>query len=144
MAYPLNALDVIAFLVGAAPRPEGRDFDAELLPDKSGIEIAGWAHASSLPSEAEVAAAAADQTSVGGKTFSQWLAENGGDAAQTTRRAAGELIDASNDRGAVLRAALLVVMDEINLLRAQHGLSARTAAQLVAAVKKKISDGDAD
>lgn len=47
---------------------------------------------------------------------------------------AGEL-DATE---ALLRAFALVVLDEINVLRAQHGLAARTAAQLKTAVRNKL------
>jgi len=36
-----------------------------------------------------------------------------------------------------IEAFALVTLDEINLLRAQHGLAARTAAQLLSAVKAK-------
>lgn len=38
----------------------------------------------------------------------------------------------------VLRAFAEVVMDEINILRGQHGLAARTLSQLVTAIKGKI------
>lgn len=38
----------------------------------------------------------------------------------------------------VLKAFALVVLDEINILRGQHALAARTAAQLRTAVKAKL------
>ena len=38
----------------------------------------------------------------------------------------------------VLKAFALVVLDEINLLRAQHGLAARTAEQLRSAIKARL------
>jgi len=38
----------------------------------------------------------------------------------------------------VLRAFAEVVLDEINILRGQHGLTARTLSQLVTAIKGKI------
>lgn len=38
----------------------------------------------------------------------------------------------------VLRAFAEVVMDEINILRAQHGMADRTLSQLVTAIKGKI------
>jgi len=38
----------------------------------------------------------------------------------------------------ILKAFALVVLDEINLLRAQHSLTARTATQLRTAVKNKL------
>jgi hypothetical protein len=42
------------------------------------------------------------------------------------------------DRIRILRAFALVVLDEINILRAQHSLSARTAEQLRTAIKNKL------
>ena len=38
----------------------------------------------------------------------------------------------------VLKAVVLVMIDEINLLRAQHSLSARTPSQAITAVENKI------
>lgn len=38
----------------------------------------------------------------------------------------------------VLKAFALVVKDEINILRAQHGLANRTSAQLINAIKAKV------
>lgn len=43
-----------------------------------------------------------------------------------------------------VRALALVMLDEINLLRAAAGLPARTAAQLKTAVRNRIDAGDAD
>lgn len=40
----------------------------------------------------------------------------------------------------VLRAFVSVVMDEINILRAQHALAARTKEQFVRAIKDKLKD----
>ncbi len=40
--------------------------------------------------------------------------------------------------GRIAKAFALVVLDEVNLLRAQHGLSARTAEQLRTALKAKL------
>ena len=53
-------------------------------------------------------------------------------------------VDAFSVDGVRLRAALLVVMDEINILRATQSLADRTASQLKTAVKGKVSSGDAD
>jgi hypothetical protein len=49
--------------------------------------------------------------------------------------------DAPEER--LLRALALVLLDELNTLRQQHGLPARTAAQLKAALRQKLSSGDA-
>ena len=38
----------------------------------------------------------------------------------------------------VLKALALVIVDEINLLRAEHGFAARTSTQVIAAVETKI------
>ena len=38
----------------------------------------------------------------------------------------------------VLKAFALVVLDEINLLRAEHGLAARTGSQLINAIEAKV------
>jgi len=53
-------------------------------------------------------------------------------------------VDAFTGRDVKLRAALLVIMDEINILRAQHSLPDRTITQFKNAVKGKINAGDAD
>ena len=54
--------------------------------------------------------------------------------ADRDRRTAKHRID--DER--VLRAFAEVVLDEINILRGQHGLTARTLSQLVTAIKGKI------
>lgn len=54
--------------------------------------------------------------------------------ADRDRRIAKRRID--NER--MLRAFAEVVMDEINILRGQHGLADRTMSQLVTAIKGKI------
>lgn len=45
---------------------------------------------------------------------------------------------AASDVPDLLRALALVVMDEVNILRAQHSLPARTVAQLQTALKNKM------
>ena len=61
-----------------------------------------------------------------------------------TRQIAELEVDVVNSiAGKHLRALALVVMDEINILRGQHGLPDRTVAQLKNAVKNKISSGEA-
>lgn len=50
--------------------------------------------------------------------------------------------DAPSER--LLRAVALVILDEINTLRQQHGLPARTAAQLRTAIRQRITTGGAD
>ena len=54
--------------------------------------------------------------------------------ADRDRRTAKHRID--DER--VLRAFAEIVMDEINILRGEHGLAARTLSQLVTAIKGKI------
>ena len=45
------------------------------------------------------------------------------------------------DNEPVLRAFAEVMIDEVNILRSQHSLSARTLSQLVTAIKNKIDAG---
>ncbi len=56
---------------------------------------------------------------------------------QQERKFAKDEIDGKR----VLKAFAEVVMDEINILRAEHGLPARTLFQLVTAIKNKIDAG---
>lgn len=64
---------------------------------------------------------------------------------RTKRRArAKELFADVAEAQALIRAVALVLLDEINSLRAQHGLAARTKPQLVAAVRSKLDAADAD
>jgi hypothetical protein len=44
----------------------------------------------------------------------------------------------------ILRAILLVIMDELNILRALHSLAPRVASQIKTAVQAKINSGDSD
>lgn len=46
--------------------------------------------------------------------------------------------------GKIVKALALVVLDEINALRSQHGLANRTAGQLLNAVNNKVDNGDTD
>ncbi len=56
-------------------------------------------------------------------------------ALQTTRDAVADQMDGVED---VLRAFALVVLDEINTLRAQHLMQPRTIAQLKTAIRGKL------
>jgi len=76
--------------------------------------------------------------------FATWYAEHGGDQVLTLRRKAKEALDDIQANEALIRALAFVVMDEINILRAQHSLADRTPAQLRTAIKNKITSGDAD
>ena len=96
------------------------------------------------PTEQEITDAGNDLTTVNGQVFSEWYAENGGDATLTLRKRASDLLDNVRDNEALIRALAFVVLDEINLLRAEHSLADRTPAQLRTAIKAKIAAGDAD
>ena len=85
-----------------------------------------------------------DLTTVNGQVFSEWDAENGGDATLTLRKQAQDALDKIASNEALIRALALVVLDEINLLRDEHALANRTAAQLRTAIKTKIAAGEAD
>lgn len=73
------------------------------------------------------------------------------DGAQATfdnlsdRASAKTLLNSSTvDREKLLRAVMLVMLDEINVLRVNSSLAARTAAQLKTAIQNKIDAGSAD
>jgi hypothetical protein len=97
-----------------------------------------------LPTDQEIIDAGNDLTTINGQVFSEWYAENGGDATLTLRKRASDLLDKVNDSEALLRALVLVMVDEINILRAEHSLADRTAAQVRTAIKNKLNSGDAD
>jgi hypothetical protein len=46
--------------------------------------------------------------------------------------------------GALVRALAVVMLDEINILRQQHGLNTRTKQQLLTAITNKLNAGQAD
>ena len=53
-------------------------------------------------------------------------------------------VDSNDSVGMVIRAFAEVMVDEINLLRAEHSLTPKTVAQLKNAIKNKIIAGNAD
>ena len=63
---------------------------------------------------------------------------------QNRRSAADTTLDSKDELGMVMRAFMEIVLNEINLLRDQAGLTPRTGAQLKTAIKNKISSGDVD
>ena len=140
MAYPLVTGPVLQAL-GYDPLT-----DCELYHIGNAIVIRVWNHADLQPAEQQVIDYANDVTPLpSGQLFSQWLAEHGGDPVATFRARAKAALDrASSEQEGLLRAALLVVLDELNSLRAQHSLPARTPEQLRTAIKNKLTAGDAD
>lgn len=48
------------------------------------------------------------------------------------------------DNEIILRALVGVLIDELNILRAAHGLSPRTLSQARTAIKNKVDSGDVD
>lgn len=98
-----------------------------------------------------------DVSALNGVPVKYWKCQNGGVvamtqaerddldlAAATANTAAVKVmakaaIDDTSIDGYRLQAILEIVMDEINILRAQHGLPARTSTQLRNAVKTKIN-----
>ena len=120
------------------------DFECQ-ADTPGGLVHLDWRHTDPQPTEQAVQDALADATTVNGQTFSQWLAEHGGDSVATFRRKAREALDEQQaETEGLIRALALVVMDEINLLRAEHSLAARTPAQIRTAIKNKIDSGEAD
>ncbi len=65
-------------------------------------------------------------------------------AENTVRRQSKLLLDMNRYESVILKAIILIVMDEINTLRAQHSLPPRTKSQLFTAIKNRIDTGDAD
>ena len=141
MGFPINAAKVLRFMEPTLSQPD----DYQLIDREStGIEFEYW-NTGPEPTEQEIIDASNDLTVVNGQTFSQWLAEHGGDPVATFRRQAKEALDKqSSETEGLIRALALVVLDEINTLRGQHALAPRTAQQLRDAIKSKLTAGDAD
>jgi len=66
------------------------------------------------------------------------------DKDRTRASAEASLTRSDDGLGMITRALALVVLDEVNILRSQHALAPRTAAQLKGAIKNKITSKDAD
>ena len=62
----------------------------------------------------------------------------------TIREAGRQIVDTLSEQGVVLRAVVKLMVQEINTLRAQHGLPPRTEAQVKTALKNAIQSGDVD
>jgi hypothetical protein len=137
MSLPVNTSSILMFL-GYSPET---DFTVN---DVKSIITVDWHSQDTQPTDQEIIDAGNDLTTVNGQVFSEWFAENGGDAALTLRKRASDLLDNVNSNEALIRALAFVVLDEINLLRAEHSLASRTPAQLRTAIKAKIAAGDAD
>lgn len=142
--YPINSAEILRAL-GYIPGAHDGESDF-VLRNALGVITLTWNHADPQPTEQQINDYASDTTPLpSGQLFSQWQAEHGGDAVQTLRRKAKEALDdQAAEQFALSRAIALVVLDEINLLRAEHALAARTPAQLRNAIKSKLTAGDAD
>lgn len=75
--------------------------------------------------------------------FATWLAAHGGDATQTARRVAGNLVDGQTEDQVMLRALLLVLLDEINTIRAAmvHPITSITRVSTTATVTTPSAHG---
>lgn len=135
--------------------------DFVVTKSKLGLSIE-WYTASPQPTEAEIDAAEISQA------FIDWSAEHGGDPVKTLRRQAKEALSENKAESALLRSALLAIVDELNrhsdktnaILDAIDGASnlsglktaigtinnlpQRTGAQLRTAAETKLAAGDAD
>jgi hypothetical protein len=140
MALPSNSSNIIIFLTGV-----GKE-DFVLVRDPSGVYLDEWNSVETQPTDQEIIDAGNDLTTVNGQVFSEWYAENGGDATLTLRKRASDLLDNVRDNEALIRALAFVVLDEINLIRenAAINLPPRTFSQLRTAIKNKIDSGDVD
>ena len=135
--YPQNTSQIFEFL--------GFEFFKDFEVGAGTPLRIAWLSITQQPTEQAVIDAGNDLTTVNGQVFSEWYAENGGDPVATLRRKAREALDKQNaETEALIRALAFVVLDEINILRAQHSLADRTPAQLRTAIKAKITAGDAD
>ena len=73
--------------------------------------------------------------------------QDAADAAEvdTNTRSGGKgYFNGQTPEGLAFRAFADIVKDEINILRAQHGLADRTLAQLKSAIQSRIDSGDVD
>lgn len=111
------------------------DWRVQVKPDGTVLFPAEhWNRVETQPTEGDLDAARLEAG------YATWLAENGGDADATAKRAAREAIETpgvSLER--LIEAFALVMMDEINLLRDQHSLANRTISQLKTAIKNKLA-----
>jgi hypothetical protein len=163
MALPNNTGQIIQFMYGVA---QTANVEIGRIP----VEIIIWDSAlGTQPTEQEIIDAGNDLTTVNGQVFSVWLAEHGGDPALTFRRLAKEALDKQTAKiEGLIRAMLLVVLDEMNLhadkmneinasvdaasnfnafksdLQSVADYPQRTPAQLRNAIKSKLDAGDAD
>ena len=131
MSYQDNTSQVLVFQ-GYVPES---DYVASY---RNNAVVLTWSNPDPQPTEQEITDAGNSQA------FLDWYAENGGNETLTLRKRASDALDKIDANEALLRALAFVVMDEINILRAQHSLADRTAAQLRTAIKAKITSGDAD
>jgi len=90
-----------------------------------------------------------DLSSVGSFASTYWIIT--GDVVTLMDQAARDAVDAANDQAArdgvfaevddiesLVRATILVLRDEINLLRSEHSLAPRTLAQVRAGIQSKL------
>ena len=157
MSYSVKTASIIAYLIPSI------DFSAIDITSRTGVVmIDRWDLDLPQPSEQEIIDAEASQA------YIDWRAENGGDPVKTLRRQAQEALSESKAESALLRAALLTIVDEFNnhadktnaILDAIDGASSlatlkssigaisnlpqRTGAQLRTAAENKLTSGDAD
>lgn len=130
--------------------------------EHQGVRTLEWYSESPQPTEVEI-----DATELTPE-YTQWAEQHGGDPLKTLRRLAKEALSGNHAEHALLRSALLVIVDEFNrhsqtmnslldaidsasnlaTLKAAVGaisnLPDRTGAQLRMAAIKRLDDGDAD
>lgn len=110
----------------------------------AGIPIVTVRSNGAIPSVVYAANATAPQIAAGNALAAAWVPSTANDAA----RSAAKALLANNGDGTykLLRAVALVLLDEVNVLRAAMTppLTARTAAQMIAALKAKVDSGAAD
>lgn len=162
MPLPKNTADVLI----AAGYQVLRDF---VCVEQSGETRLEWSHTDPQPTEQQINDWANSTTQLpSGQTFAQWLAINGGDVLLTLHSQAKQFFAAQKYESAVIRAFMLLVLDELNAhstklnsvltaidnaaslaqlktaVAAITDLPVRTAQQLRTAIQNKIDAGDAD
>ena len=102
MALPVNTAVVLQYLGYTLQR------DFLVAADGATTAIIEWNHIDTQPTDQTIIDAAASQA------FADWQAEHGGNSTLTVRRGAIDALSAIRAESALMRAALLVVVDEFN------------------------------
>jgi len=126
---------VLSYLQRVDPAPYRTRTDALIEPDLSAVtepDFHHWKH---------VAGSIVDMTQAEKDALDAAIAAA---ADAHTRSAAQQMLQGFEGQALFLRAFADIIKDEINLLRAEHGLAPRTLLQLRNAILARINDGTVD